>query len=123
MFYFRAAMLLCIPWLFKIITLGRKGYSAIAIYPFIITRLPRTQVDIKLINHEKIHHRQQIELLFVFFAIAYFVEFIYYFIKFKHWNTAYLNISFEKEAYGFQTNINYLKSRKPYAQWRTTQSK
>jgi hypothetical protein len=31
---------------------------------------------------------------------------------------AYLSISFEREAYGHDHDLTYLRHRKPFAQWR-----
>ena len=62
-----------------------------------------------ILNHEKIHTKQQIELLFIGFFIVYFFEWIF---------KGYRNISFEKEAYENQRDLDYLKKRKHYAQWR-----
>lgn len=64
------------------------------------------------INHEKIHIRQQAELLVIPFYIWYFLEFFI-----KSWSTstiddAYRSISFEREAYQNQDNPDYLKTRK-----------
>lgn len=82
-----------------------KGYKAITIWPFIFVRNEVKFNDIDL-NHEKIHLRQQLELLIIFFYLIYLVEWI---IK------GYRNISFEKEAYDNEDNLNYLKTRKHYA--------
>lgn len=69
------------------------------------------------LNHESIHTAQMKELLYVFFYIIYFFEWIVrLFINGKN---AYDNISFEKEAYFNQNDLDYLKTRKHYAQWRT----
>ncbi|HLP50692.1 MAG TPA: hypothetical protein VK154_07380 [Chitinophagales bacterium] len=38
-------------------------YSAMAVYPFILVKRKELQNNAVLINHEKIHHRQQLELL------------------------------------------------------------
>lgn len=83
----------------------------ISIFPFIILSDKKDRGDVVLINHEKIHIRQQIELLIVPFYIWYFFEFVFLSIKFKNWQKAYLNISFEKEAYKHEKDLNYLKKR------------
>ena len=83
-----------------------KGYKAITIWPFIFSRSELSEIDI---NHEKIHGRQQLELLIVFFFIIYLIEWIF---------KKYRNISFEKEAYFNQQNLDYLRTRKWYAMWR-----
>ena len=62
-----------------------------------------------ILNHEKIHTKQQIELLFIEFFIVYFFEWIF---------KGYRNISFEKEAYEHEEDFDYLRKRKHYAQWR-----
>jgi hypothetical protein len=67
-----------------------------------------------LLNHERIHIKQQLELLFLPFFILYIGEWLVLLIKYKSRNLAYRNISFEKEAYDHAENLNYLKSRKPY---------
>ena len=88
-----------------------KGYTAITIYPFIVLKHKRQKDDMILINHEKIHLRQQLELLVIGFYLWYFIEFLLRLIKFKNWCRAYLNISFEREAYKNENDLNYLKSR------------
>lgn len=65
-----------------------------------------------LINHEKIHLRQQIELLIIPFYLFYCIEFLVRLIQYKNWYTAYMNISFERESYQNQMDFNYLKNRK-----------
>lgn len=83
-----------------------KGYKAITIWPFIFARKQLNDIDI---NHEKIHGRQQLELLIILFYIIYLIE---WFIK------GYRNISFEREAYSNEQNLQYLKNRKWFAMWR-----
>jgi hypothetical protein len=70
-----------------------------------------TRYDPIIINHEKIHRAQQIELLIVGAYIWYLVELIVYLLKYRKWSEAYLRVSFEKEAYHNQHNLDYLKSR------------
>lgn len=62
-------------------------------------------------NHERIHLIQQLELLIVPFYIIYILEFIYYVVKYKNVNSAYRSISFEKEAYLNEKDLNYIKLR------------
>ena len=68
----------------------------------------------ELINHERIHTVQQREMLFVFFYIFYMLEWL---VRLPMKGNAYRNISFEREAYANQRNLDYLKSRPLYA-WR-----
>ncbi len=67
--------------------------------------------NVVLINHEKIHLRQQVELLILPFFIIYSFEFLIRLLQYKNWNLAYRNISFEREAYRKEKDLNYLKSR------------
>lgn len=71
-----------------------------------------------VINHELIHSAQQKELLWIPFYIIYLIEWIILLCRYANWNKAYKNISFEKEAYKNDKNLNYLNIRKPFAQWR-----
>ena len=89
-------------------------YIAITIYPFIIINKD-FKGDEVLINHEKIHIKQQVELLWLPFFIWYFGEFLVRFFQFRNWHKAYLNISFEREANQNEHNLNYIKYRKKYA--------
>jgi hypothetical protein len=86
-------------------------YIAITIFPFIIIN-KIYKGDLVLVNHEKIHIKQQIELLWIPFFIWYFVEFLIRLIQYKNWNLAYRNISFEREAYQNEHDFEYLKNRK-----------
>lgn len=79
-----------------------RSINAMAFFPFIILASKTKRTDV-LINHERIHLRQQLELLILPFYIWYLVE-IY--VK------GYWECSFEKEAYANETNLNYLKTRK-----------
>lgn len=88
-----------------------KGYLGITIFPFMILKKRKLKHNCVLINHEKIHLRQQLELLIIPFFIIYGFEFLVRLIQFKSWKLAYLNISFEREAYDNEQDLNYLKSR------------
>lgn len=92
-------------WFFdKILGMG-GGIRALAFWPFII--LPSdTVVDDILINHEKIHLRQQLEL----FIIPFYIWYLYSLYRY-----GYMNISFEKEAYANESDLYYLKRRKRYS--------
>ena len=67
-----------------------------------------------LINHEKIHLRQQLELLIIPFYFLYGINYLLNLLKYKNHYQAYLNIVFEKEAYKFEKDPNYLSKRKWY---------
>ncbi|WP_347924363.1 hypothetical protein [Pontimicrobium sp. SW4] len=91
-----------------------KGYTGLTIYPFVFLKYRRLKTDVILINHERIHLRQQLELLVVPFYLMYLVEFLIRLIQYRDWKTAYRNISFERECYLNETNLGYLKNRKPW---------
>ena len=70
-------------------------------------------MDNCLLNHEKIHWHQQMEMLIIPFYIWYVTE---YLIKRKiDKTTAYVSLSFERESYINQYDLDYLKKRKPYS--------
>ena len=89
-------------------------YIAITIWPFIIINKKYKGDDV-LVNHEKIHLKQQVELLWLPFFIWYFVEFLVRYVQYKNWHLAYLNISFEREARDNEYDFSYLKNRKLFS--------
>jgi len=92
--------------------------SGITLFPFIFIRNPEDKKNKILINHEKIHLRQQLELLIIFFYIAYLFEFYYWLFKLKNSHKAYRRISFEREAYAMEHDMNYLQKRKFWGFWK-----
>ena len=68
------------------------------------------------VRHEQIHTAQMKELWYVGFYIIYILEWIYRLIF--HTKTAYIGLSFEREAYAHQNDEGYLERRKHFAQWR-----
>lgn len=93
--------------------------SAITIWPFIFFNDHSKLSDEKILNHERIHLKQQLELVLIFFYLIYGIEYIYYLYKYKNSFLAYKNISFEREAYANEHNPNYLSQRKNYSMWRS----
>jgi hypothetical protein len=89
-----------------------KGYRGITLFPFVILRNPLDRQNRVLVNHEKIHIRQQLEFLIIPFFLWYFIEYGLRLIKYKNKNVAYRNISFEREAYSNEFNLDYIKNRK-----------
>jgi len=92
-----------------------KGFSGIAIFPFVFVRDKFWADKKSLVNHEKIHLRQQIEMLIIFFFIWYGLEFLIRLMQYKNFKTAYRNISFEREAYANEQDINYLEKRRLFS--------
>ena len=91
-----------------------KGYVGITLFPFIVLRQLQLKGNPVLMNHEKIHLRQQLELLVIPFFIWYGLEFLIRYLKYRNWRMAYSTISFEREAYKNEKDLNYLKSRSWY---------
>lgn len=88
-----------------------KGYTAIAIFPFVLLRDKKLKENSVLLNHEKIHLRQQAELLILPFYIWYIIEYLLRLIAYRDKKKAYLNICFEREAYACESDNNHLKNR------------
>lgn len=93
-----------------------KGYRGITLFPFIFLLRKEDKRNPELVNHEKIHIRQQLELLVIPFFIWYGIEFLIRLVQFKNWSRAYRNISFEREAYENEKDLDYLK-RRPFWQF------
>lgn len=88
-----------------------KGYAAITVFPFVFLRSRAYINHRKLINHEQIHLQQQAELLVVPFFLWYAIEYLIRRMSYSSHDEAYRNIGFEREAYSYDTDFNYLKYR------------
>jgi hypothetical protein len=90
------------------------NYIAINLFGCIVARkgVRLSAIDI---NHELIHSRQQVEMLWIFFYLWYVVEWIIKLFIYKNATEAYFNISFEREAYRNEHKISYLRERRPYS--------
>jgi hypothetical protein len=89
--------------------------NAMALYPFMLFKSKLQKTDPLIINHEQIHFRQQLELLILPFYILYLLHYLLNLIRYKNHGQAYMQICFEREAYAHDRNMNYLRTRKPYA--------
>jgi hypothetical protein len=70
----------------------------------------------RMLNHERIHTAQMKEMLYVFFYIWYFVEWL---IEIFHYgSTAYHTNTFEREAFDYDDNLTYLATRPRFAWWK-----
>jgi len=98
--------------LVKILSFGfAKG---MCLFPFVLIG-KETEITEQLITHEKIHLKQQIETFIVPFYLWYFLEFMVRLFQYRNFEKAYRNISFEREAYYFESQVEYLNIRKRYA--------
>nr|WP_291132929.1 hypothetical protein [Flavobacterium sp. UBA7682] len=92
-----------------------KGFRGLTVFPFVVFKYRESTSDLTLMNHEKIHLRQQLELLVLPFFIWYGLEFLIRLSLLKNRHLAYRSISFEKEAYQNENNIIYLSERKLFS--------
>ena len=83
-----------------------------ALWPFILVK-KGIEVTEQLERHEKIHLKQQVEMLLIFFYLWYLLEGGIRWIIYRDFKKAYRNISFEKEAYNHEADAAY--KRKPFA--------
>jgi len=88
-----------------------KGFRGFTVFPFVVIKYAFDKQNKILVNHEKIHLRQQLELLVIPFFVWYFIEYAVRLFQYKNANLAYRNISFEREAYTNELQLDYLKSR------------
>lgn len=88
-----------------------KGYRGLTVFPFVIIKYRFDSENQTLINHERIHIRQQLELFILPFFLWYFIEYAVRLLQYRNTNLAYKNISFEREAYANEKHFDYLKNR------------
>ena len=94
------------------------GYLAINLFGILFVRkdaAKRKPVDDVVINHEAIHSKQMAEMLWIPFYIWYGIEWFIKLFIYGNAKEAYRNISFEREAYQNEYNLDYLNERKSYA--------
>lgn len=88
-----------------------KRFIGITIWPFIFIKSKALKQDKELLNHEKIHLRQQLELLVVPFYFWYVMEYVIRWVQTGNRRQAYKSICFEREAYTNEHNDGYLHQR------------
>ncbi|MHA6279516.1 hypothetical protein ACXYMT_04980 [Salinimicrobium sp. CAU 1759] len=89
-----------------------RHFDGVVLWPFIVVKRSELKKDAVFMNHERIHLRQQVELLVVFFFIWYLFEYLIRLIKYRDSYKAYNRICFEREAYANERNPNYIKNRR-----------
>ena len=89
-----------------------KGFSGLTIFPFIFLKEKKDVSNPVMMQHEKIHIRQQMELLILPFFIWYGIEYFIRILQYKNKHLAYRNISFEREAYANESENNFLQKRR-----------
>ena len=89
--------------------------AGMALFPFILVKKREYKWSRTLIYHEKIHLRQQLELLILPFYFIYVLHYLINLIKYQDHNKAYMNIVFEREAYAMESVPDYIFKRKIWA--------
>lgn len=89
-------------------------YVGLTLWPFIFLKERALKLDQALVNHERIHLKQQQELLVLPFYGWYLLEWLIRMLYKGNRYKAYRSISFEREAYANEDNPHYLKERKPW---------
>ncbi len=97
-------ILICVP---------RLNVEGMALFPFVLVR--HNKPGVVLLNHERIHLRQQAELGLLPFYVWYLLEYLYWRLQGRAHFAAYLSICFEREAYTHEDNLTYLKTRSLWA--------
>ncbi|MFN3753484.1 hypothetical protein [Flavobacterium sp.] len=95
-----------------------KGFRGLTLFPFVFLKYSASRSDSTLINHEKIHLRQQLELLIFPFFVWYILEFLLKLLRYRNRNKAYMAISFEREAYQNEKSTTYLSERAWFSFWK-----
>lgn len=91
------------------------GFGAINLFGVVFAK-PWMRMSPEKINHEAIHSAQMRELLYLPFYIIYFIEWIWRLLQGK--GNAYRALSFEREAYDHEDDLEYLRRRGRFAMWR-----
>lgn len=98
-------------WFVSTITFGWA--AGITLAPFGIYIKEKYLTNKRMINHESIHWKQQMEMLIIFFYLWYLIEWI---IRIPiNRKKAYVSLSFEREAYNNDDNLVYLNTRKSFS--------
>lgn len=88
-----------------------RGFVGITIWPLVLLASEQDKVNAVTLAHERIHLRQQIEMLVLPFFIWYVFEYAIRLFQYRDRKIAYRNISFEREAYSHEKSPDYLRSR------------
>src|SRR6188474_2523663 len=96
-----------------IVEIKNLHVGGMAIFPFIFIKSSiKEERKIYLINHERIHLRQQVELLFIPFYFLYLLFYFINLVKYRNHDIAYRNIIFEREAFAHERDLEYLNKRR-----------
>lgn len=87
-----------------------RHVDAMTICGLVLIR-PEVADDPVLLNHERIHCRQQRRWLYLPFFVAYLIEWLWHLIRLRDAHRAYRAISFEREAYAHQHDLSYTRRK------------
>lgn len=93
------------------------SYKAINIFGIVFTK---GELSKKEINHERIHTKQMVETLYIFFYLWYGIEYLIIRIFHDTQHSAYRDVSFEEEACVNESTFDYIDNRKHYAWYKYT---
>lgn len=99
-----------------LVVVPRLWVGGLTLFPFVFCKYAKPSA--RLINHERIHLQQQIELGLFPFYVWYILEFLVRWVRYRQWYKAYRNISFEREAYHNDQNLVYLQTRRLWSFWK-----
>ncbi|QHS54877.1 hypothetical protein GWR56_04680 [Mucilaginibacter sp. 14171R-50] len=100
---------------YKIIVAPFLKVSGMALFPVILVNNKELLNDAVVINHERIHLKQQAELLVIPFYLLYLINYLVNLMIYHNHNVAYLNIIFEREAYANEADTHYIRYRRWYS--------
>jgi len=95
-----------------------KRFDGIVLWPFVFVKRRELKNNPVFMNHERIHLRQQLELLVLPFFVWYFLEYLVRLLQYRNSYKAYNRISFEREAYGHEKDLGYLRRRRLWSFWK-----
>jgi hypothetical protein len=91
-------------------------FPAMCIWPFLIIRPEKEIPSIsEILNHERMHGRQQLEMAWIFFFLWYMIEFFIRLLIYRDSLRAYRSLAHEREAYSNDSDPEYYKTRKLYS--------
>ena len=94
-----------------------KGYKCVNLFGVLFVRRGCTMTAADY-RHEAIHTAQMRELLYVPFYVLYVLEWLVLWAKYRDAHTAYRHIRFEREAYAYQSDADYLKTRPKFNEYK-----
>lgn len=102
-------------WRYPILVVPSLQVNGMALFPFVLVQKEASKYDEVIVRHEKIHLKQQLEMLVLPFYFFYLINYLVNRLRSYDHDKAYRNIVFEQEAYANDASEDYLKKRKPFS--------